>query len=49
MLFRSGVKVSDLAPLVKTKVDGFFVVSAVTEAVEPEKAAAELVTAWKSA
>lgn len=44
-----GVKVSDLAPLAKTKVEGFFVVSAVTEAMEPEKAAAELVAAWKSA
>ena len=42
-----GVKIADI-PLVKsTGVDGFFVVSAVCGAVNPEAAARELVDAWR--
>ncbi|MFA6850425.1 MAG: thiamine phosphate synthase [Selenomonadaceae bacterium] len=44
-----GVKLLDIPPLAKTQVAGFFVVSAVTEADQPELAAEELVQAWKSA
>jgi thiamine-phosphate diphosphorylase len=44
-----GVKLIDIPPLAKTKVAGFFVVSAVTEAEQPAIAAAELVEAWKAA
>lgn len=44
-----GVKKIDLPQLAQTKVDGFFVVSAVAEADNPLAAAIELVEAWKSA
>ena len=44
-----GVKIFDIPQLAQTKVDGFFVVSAVAEADNPELAARELVKAWKSA
>ena len=44
-----GVKILDIPQLAQTKVDGFFVVSAVAEADNPELAARELVKAWKSA
>lgn len=43
-----GVKLKDIPLLVQTGVDGFFVVSAVTEAESPKEAAAELVEAWKT-
>ncbi|HEY8392864.1 MAG TPA: thiamine phosphate synthase [Capillibacterium sp.] len=42
-----GVKLADIPPLAQTGVDGFFVVTAVTEADDPGLAAAELVQAWK--
>lgn len=42
-----GVKLVDIPPLAQTGVDGFFVVTAVTEADDPKSAAAELVKAWK--
>ena len=42
-----GVKLDDIAKLAATKVNGFFVVSAVTGAENPRLAARELVTAWK--
>ncbi len=42
-----GVKLNDLRELAATKVNGFFVVSAVTGAENPRLAARELVTAWK--
>jgi thiamine-phosphate pyrophosphorylase len=41
-----GVKLADLPPLAHTGVDGFFVVSAVTEADDPKLEATNLVTAW---
>ena len=41
-----GVKAKDIADLKKTGVDGFFVVSAVTNADNPYKAAEELVDLW---
>lgn len=44
-----GVKLIDIPQLAKTKLDGFFVVSAVAEAVNPELAARELVEAWRKA
>ena len=44
-----GVKLADIAPLARTGVDGFFVVSAVCAADNPRAAAAELVEAWKAA
>jgi len=44
-----GVKLLDISPLAKTQVAGFFVVSAVAEADQPEIAAAELAQAWNSA
>lgn len=43
-----GVKLLDIPRLAGTGVDGFFVISAVTEAGDPKKASAELVKAWKS-
>lgn len=43
-----GVKLADIPELAKTGVDGFFVVSAVTEADEPKLSAAKLVEAWKA-
>lgn len=42
-----GVKLIDIPPLARTGVDGFFVVSAVSEADNPKQAAADLVKAWK--
>jgi len=43
-----GVKLVDLPQLAKTKVEGFFVVSAVAEADNPEAAAEEMVKAWQA-
>lgn len=43
-----GVKLADIPSLVQTGVDGFFVVSAVTEADHPGLAATDLVNAWNS-
>jgi thiamine-phosphate pyrophosphorylase len=43
-----GVKLADIPPLAKTGVDGFFVVSAVSEADDPKAEAANLVDVWKS-
>lgn len=43
-----GVKLADLPQLAKTGVDGFFVVTAVSEADDPKSAAAELVQAWRA-
>lgn len=42
-----GVKLDDLASLAKTSVDGFFVVTAVSEADYPKLAASQLVQEWK--
>jgi len=42
-----GVKLVDIPPLAQTGVDGFFVVSAVSEAEDPKLEAANLVKAWK--
>ena len=42
-----GVKLNDIDKLTATKVNGFFVVSAVTGADNPRLAARELVNAWK--
>ena len=42
-----GVKLVDIPPLAQTGVNGFFVVTAVSEADDPKSAAAELVKAWK--
>lgn len=44
-----GVKVTDIPLVAQTGVDGFFVVSAVCCAENPQAAAAELVKAWQSA
>lgn len=43
-----GVKLSDVPGLARTGVDGFFVVSAVTEADDPGLEAKKLVEAWRS-
>ncbi|NLY92356.1 MAG: thiamine phosphate synthase [Firmicutes bacterium] len=43
-----GVKLVDIPPLAQTGVDGFFVVTAVTEADDPKAAAMALVSAWKA-
>lgn len=43
-----GVKLADIPQLAKTGVDGFFVVTAVSEADDPKLHAAKLVEAWKS-
>lgn len=43
-----GVKLADIPQLAKTGVDGFFVVSAVSEADEPKAEASKLVEAWNS-
>ena len=43
-----GVKLADIPQLAGTGVDGFFVVSAISEADDPKQAAIELVEAWKS-
>lgn len=42
-----GVKLVDIPSLAETGVDGFFVVSAVSEADDPKLAAANLVKVWK--
>lgn len=44
-----GVKVADIPLVAQTGVDGFFVVSAVCGASDPEAAARELVCAWREA
>lgn len=44
-----GVKVADIPLVAQTGVDGFFVVSAVCGASNPEAAARELVCAWREA
>ncbi len=41
-----GVKINDIQPLKNTGVDGFFVISAVTNAADPYTAAKELSDAW---
>ena len=43
-----GVKLHDLPELARTGVDGFFVVSAITEADDPREEATKLVEAWKA-
>ncbi len=43
-----GVKLADIPDLKRTGIAGFFVVSAVTEAADPGRAAAELVSAWQA-
>ena len=43
-----GVKLNDLPALATTGVDGFFVVSAVTEATDTLRVAEELVSCWKN-
>lgn len=43
-----GVKLADIPSLAQTGVDGFFVVSAVTEADNPKEEATNLVNAWNS-
>jgi thiamine-phosphate pyrophosphorylase len=43
-----GVKLVDIPQLAQTGVDGFFVVTAVTEADDPKQAAVELVKTWNS-
>ena len=43
-----GVKAHDLPELAQTGVEGFFVVSAVAQAVDPQAAAAQLVNTWNS-
>lgn len=42
-----GVKLIDIPRLAQTGVDGFFVVSAISEADDPKQAAADLVKTWK--
>ncbi|MGI6542320.1 MAG: thiamine phosphate synthase [Limnochordia bacterium] len=42
-----GVKLADIPPLAQTGVAGFFVVSAVAEADDPQSAATDLVKAWR--
>lgn len=42
-----GVKIEDIEGLAKTGVDGFFVVSAVSEADNPKKEAIKLIETWK--
>lgn len=42
-----GVKLADIPQLAQTGVDGFFVVTAVTEADDPRQAASDLVKTWK--
>jgi thiamine-phosphate diphosphorylase len=42
-----GVKLADIPQLAKTGVDGFFVVSAITEAEDPKLAAIKLAEAWR--
>lgn len=42
-----GVKLEHIPRLAQTGIDGFFVVTAVTEAEDPKSAARELVNAWK--
>jgi thiamine-phosphate diphosphorylase len=42
-----GVKLGDIPSLAKTGVDGFFVITAVSEADDPKAAAIDLVNAWR--
>ncbi|MFO8109533.1 MAG: thiamine phosphate synthase [Thermoplasmata archaeon] len=44
----SGVELQDLPELAKTGVDGFFVVSAITETDDPREEAIKLVGSWKA-
>lgn len=48
LVLGGGVKHDDLPQLAQTGVDGFFVVTAVTEASNPKQAAKDLVNTWKS-
>lgn len=43
-----GVKVEDVRKLAKTNVAGFFVVTAITDSNNPQKATSELLDAWKT-
>ena len=43
-----GVKLNDISPLAQTGAGGFFVVSAISEADNPEAEAAKLINAWKT-
>lgn len=43
-----GVKLADIPELAKTGINGFFVVTAVTEAENPKAAAVKMVDAWKA-
>lgn len=43
-----GVKLADIPQLARTKVDGFFVVTAVSEADDPKQSASDLVEAWNA-
>lgn len=43
-----GVKLADIPELAKTGINGFFVVTAVTEAENPKAAAVKMVDAWKT-
>lgn len=43
-----GVKFQDIPELAKTGIDGFFVVSAITEAIDPRAEAVRLVDSWKA-
>jgi len=43
-----GVKFQDIPELARTGVDGFFVVSAITEAIDPRAEAVRLVDSWKA-
>ena len=43
-----GVKLADIPQLARTGAGGFFVVSAISEADDPQTAAAELITAWRA-
>jgi thiamine-phosphate diphosphorylase len=49
VVFGGGVKLPDLPQLAATGIGGFFVVSAVAGAPDPEAAAAALVRAWRGA
>lgn len=47
MVIGGGVKLEHISELAKTGIDGFFVVSAVTQAEDPKTAASDLVNRWK--
>ena len=46
MVVGGGVTINDIPQLAATGVEGFFIVSAVAGAENPEEAAKELATAW---